>query len=207
MDNPNSWFYPHAEVLRDTLAQNHDVVLVHSVAELVHGDCLFILSCEKLIKPATLVLHKNNLVIHSSNLPAGKGWSPLTWQILEGKNDITSTLFEAVEAVDAGVIYLQDTIHFAGHELNDELHAAQGESIKRLVLEFVEKYPTIVETGRVQVGEESFYPRRKCEDSQLDVYKTIADQFDLLRVVDNERYPAFFTHRGQTFVVKIYKKE
>ena len=206
MDNPNSWFYPHAEVLRDTLAKNHDVVLVHSVAELAPGDCLFILSCEKLIKPATLALHKNNLVIHSSDLPAGKGWSPLTWQILEGKNDITSTLFEAVEAVDAGVIYLQETIQFAGHELTDELHAAQGESIKRLVLEFVEKYPAIIEKGRVQSGEESFYPRRKLEDSQLDVNKTIADQFDLLRVVDNERYPAFFTHRGQTYLIKIYKK-
>jgi hypothetical protein len=28
-----------------------------------------------------------------------------------------------------------------------------------------------------------------------------------LRVADNERYPAFFIHRGHTYMLKIYKKD
>ena len=50
-----------------------------------------------------LALHKNNLVIHASDLPQGKGWSPMPWQIAEGRNDIVFTLFEAVAGVDAGL--------------------------------------------------------------------------------------------------------
>jgi methionyl-tRNA formyltransferase len=45
--------------------------------------------------------------------------------------------------------------------------------------------------------------RRTPEHSRLDVHKTIAEQFDLLRVVDNERYPAFFEYRGTRYRLKI----
>ena len=52
-----------------------------------------------MIKDDIIDLSKHSLVVHSSNLPQGKGWSPMTWQIIEGKNKITNTLFEAVSAV------------------------------------------------------------------------------------------------------------
>jgi len=54
-------------------------------------------------------------------------------------------------------------------------------------------------------GSETFYERRRPKDSELDVSKSIADQFNLLRVVDNERYPAFFYHNGKKFILKIYE--
>ena len=38
----------------------------------------------------------------------------------------------------------------------------------------------------IQTGEESFYSRRWLSDSRLDVNKTIVEQFNLLRVVDNQ---------------------
>jgi methionyl-tRNA formyltransferase len=39
------------------------------------------------------------------------------------------------------------------------------------------------------------------------VQKTIAEQFDLLRVVDNLRYPAFFDHRGKRYRLTIKKAD
>ena len=48
---------------------------------------------------------RNNLVVHASDLPNGKGWSPLTWQILDGKKKIHVSLIEADEKVDSGKIY------------------------------------------------------------------------------------------------------
>jgi len=143
--------------------------------------------------------------VHSSDLPHGKGWSPLTYQILEGKNEIVNTLFEAVDAVDAGNIYLQNIMRFDGYELLGELHDIQGKKINELVLEFVSKYPNIV--ARKQEGKESFYKKRGSRDSELDISKTIAEQFDLLRVVDNEKYPAFFKHRGKKYIIKIHKDD
>ena len=58
-----------------------------------------------------------------------------------------------------------------------------------------------------QTGSGSFYPKRTGKDSELDVNKSIAEQFDLLRVVDNEKYPAFFNFRGRKYVLRIYKDE
>ncbi|EOB2070111.1 formyltransferase family protein [Campylobacter coli] len=53
----------------------------------------------------------HNIVIHASNLPQGKGWSPFFHQVIEGKNEITFSLFEADDKVDNGDIYLQKTLN------------------------------------------------------------------------------------------------
>mgnify|MGYP000489318743 CR=1 FL=1 len=157
----------------------------------------------KIISKEKLSYHKNNIVIHPSALPKGKGCSPLTWQILEGRNKIPITLFEATEKVDSGDIYLQDYLYFQGNELLDELKKQQGEKTIKMVLHFIKQYPKIKK--RKQKGKSTYYPRRKPEDSKLDINKTIKEQFNLLRVVDNERYPAFFRYRGRKYILKIYK--
>lgn len=151
-------------------------------------------------------MFRHNLVVHESDLPHGKGWSPLTWQILEGKNQIPVTMIEAEEKVDSGVIYAQEWIDFQGHELVEELRAAQAKATIRLCEKFVSRYPGIVDAAREQTGEENFYPRRKPGDSRLDPDMTIREQFNLLRVVDNENYPAWFEMGGQRYVVKIGKQ-
>lgn len=204
MDNPKSWYYPHALVLKQVLEERgHTIVFVHSIDDVPSGDLAFFLSCEKIIKKDVRDRNKLSLVVHSSSLPKGKGWSPLTYQILEGKNEITNTLFEAVDAVDAGRIFMQNIMQFDGHELLPELHDVQGKKINELVLAFVSAYPNV--EGWTQAGEESFYPRRRPEDSELDPNKTIAEQFDALRVADNEKYPAFFRYRGFAYAIKIEK--
>ncbi|KKU11468.1 MAG: hypothetical protein UX17_C0077G0003 [Parcubacteria group bacterium GW2011_GWC2_45_7] len=203
-DNPTSWIISYAEQLKNTLVERgHEVVLWHQASEISPGQCAFFLGCEKIISKEILARNEHNLVIHESALPQGKGWSPLTWQILEGKNDIPITLFEAAEKVDSGRIYLQDTMHFEGHELIDELRDAQGNRTIELALRFVESYPP--KEGREQEGEETFYSRRTSKDSELDVRTSIAEQFNLLRVVDNDRYPAFFEYRGYKYIIKIEK--
>ena len=206
VDNLRSWIVPHAErLVRELRALVHEVHYVHEHSEVVKGELAFFLGCERLVKPETLAKNKHNLVVHESALPAGKGWSPLTWQILEGKNDIPITLFEAQESVDSGDIYLQDEMHFEGHELNSELKHAQGRKTMELVKKFVAAYPNI--PGRKQHGEESFYLRRIAKDSEIDPNKTIAEQFNLLRVVDNERYPAFFRYKEKKYILKIEKAQ
>jgi methionyl-tRNA formyltransferase len=203
-DNPRSWIIPYAERLRDQLRESGvNVRLLHKHEEVEQGEILCLLSCEKIFKD--LRLNKHNLVVHESDLPKGKGWSPLTWQVLEGKHEIPVTLFEAVEQVDAGPIYGQEILQLDGTELLDELKHMQGEATLKLILDFIHKYPEV--TGREQVGESSFYKKRGPSDSELDVNKTLAEQFDLLRVCDNERYPAFFTYRGKKYKLKIYEYE
>lgn len=186
-------------------AAGHAVHWVHKPEAVSTGQLCFILGCGKMLLPQVLKKNTNNLVVHESALPKGKGWSPLTWQILAGCAVIPITLFEAVESVDSGGIYLQDNMEFDGHELLGELHKIQALATIRLCREFVENYPEIVREAKPQAGPESFYPRRTPEDSRLDPTKTIADQFNILRVVDNTRYPAFFDHEGHRYSLTITK--
>lgn len=205
-DNLKSWIIPYVDTLERLLKEKgHIVVRSCNASEIPEGDIAFFLSCEKIVSDAILARNTHNIVVHESALPQGKGWSPLTWQILEGKDEIPITFFEAIQAVDAGPIYLQDTMHFEGHELIDELRDIQGKKTIDLILGFVDRYPNV--HRHPQEGGESFYRRRKSEDSELDIDKSIREQFNLLRVVDNDRYPAFFRYKNNIYILKIFKKQ
>jgi len=146
-------------------------------------------------------------VVHASDLPQGKGWSPLTWQILEGINRIPIALFEADKKVDSGPIYAQRWLEFEGHELIDDLRDGLANATLELCRWFVDHYPESAIQGREQVGEETFYARRRQENSEIDPNKTISEQFNLLRVVDNRRYPAFFEWKGRRFFLEITNRD
>jgi len=204
VDNKRSWIVPYAlNLVTELRNRGNDVVLVHQPEEVRKGDVLCLLACEKVFK--NLELNKFNLVVHESDLPKGKGWSPLTWQILEGKNRIPVTLFEAKEKIDSGEIYGKEYIELDGTELLQEIKHKQGIITQELILTFIDDLPNI--EGVQQYGEESFYPRRGPGDSELDVNKSLKDQFNLLRVCDNERYPAFFMMNGKKYIVKIFKDD
>jgi methionyl-tRNA formyltransferase len=202
IDNPTSWMIPYSKELVTLLQDSgHEAVLLGNPEEVVEGEILCLLSCHK--KFTRLHLNKHNLVAHSSDLPKGRGWSPLTWQILEGKSEVKVTLFEAVDEIDAGDIYYQETLLFQGHELLPELLEKQANAIKKLILKFVDNYPN--NRGRKQIGDPTYYPKRNPKNSELDLEKSLADQFNLLRVCDNDRYPAFFIKNGIKYFIKIEK--
>jgi methionyl-tRNA formyltransferase len=207
ISDSDSWFNAYIpELVADLTQAGHDLQWLHNMNAIPQGDFLFCLSFGKIIPAELLARNKHNLVIHESNLPEGKGWSPLTWQILAGESTIPITLFEAGERVDSGKIYLQEAIEFKGTELIDELRVAQATVSIKLCKNWVTQYPEIIAKGREQVGKSTFYARRTPKDSQLDPDQTIREQFNLLRVVDNDRYPAFFEIGGEVYILKIQKQ-
>jgi len=205
LDNPRSWFMPYARKLEEAIcAMGHSAILIHDPDDIPQtGDIAFFLSCEKIIPKEIRDRSTHNLVIHSSDLPKGRGWSPMTWEVLNGASKIITCLFEASDEADTGPVYDRQSFSLEGHELLPELHEKQGETISAMVRRFIACYPLL--RPDPQSGEPTFYRRRKPEDSELDPTKSIADQFDLLRVCDNDRYPAFFNHRGHRYVVRIEK--
>ena len=204
VDNKNSWILPYAEELVSLIKENGaQCRLLHEHSEVSKGDILCLLSCEKIFKD--LSLNRNNIVVHESDLPRGKGWSPVSWQILEGKNEIPVTLFEADEKVDAGYIYNKRIIELDGSELIDEIRYKQGRMTQSLILDFIFNFPR--NKGEEQKGKESFYPRRFPKDSELDPEKNLKEQFNLLRICDNERYPAYFYLNSRKYILKIFQDE
>ena len=153
----------------------HVVVWRHNVSQIKKGDIVFYLSCGEIVPDDILSRNKHNLVVHESALPHGKGWSPLTWQILEGKNEIPITLFEAEESLDSGKIYIIERMHFNGTELVEDLRQKQGEYTIKMCVSFVEGYPGIISRGKEQSGRSSYYRKREPDDSKLDLDKTIRE--------------------------------
>ena len=127
----------------------------------------------------------------------------MTWQILEGASSIPITLFEAVADLDAGPIHLEQQITLQGHELVDEWRSLQARATFELCLGWFDRYKEVVEAAQPQYGEVSHYRRRTPADSLLDPELSLAEQFNLLRVVDNHRYPAFFQWRGRRYNLTI----
>ena len=90
-----------------------------------------------------------------------------------------------------------------GNELVDEWRQLQAEATINLCLQWVNRYRELINADRPQTGEASHYRRRRPADSRLDPERTLAEQFELLRVVDNDRYPAFFEWRGRRYELNI----
>ena len=179
--------------------RGHALRWIHEPARLAPGDVCLLLSCGRLLSAEQLAMHRHNLVVHESDLPRGQGWSPMTWQILEGVSCIPISLFEAVADLDAGHIHLQTSINLNGTELVDEWRQLQAEATIKLCLQWVNRYRELIDADRPQTGEASHYRRRRPDDSRLDPERSLAEQFELLRVVDNDRYPAFFEWRGRRY--------
>ena len=202
-----SWFNLYLrEIKFDLLKSGHSVSHVHEERDLSSADFCFYLSFSKVVSESTRNMFRHNFVVHSSDLPEGRGWSPLTWQILEGKNEIPTVLFEASEKVDSGKIYLKQTIRFEGHELVDEMRDAQGRLIAKMVKNFVERHPESLVKGIEQSGKESYYPRRRPVDSKVDPDSSLRQIFLQLRVADNDSYPVFFELNDHTYELRISKK-
>lgn len=198
----NSWINPFIERLLDHL-KGHDIAWRHEPEDL-SGDVCFLLSWERIVPTEFRKRFGHILIVHASDLPEGRGMSPLTWQILEGRNEITVSLLAAEDKVDCGDIYAQERLVYKGNELLAELQKGIGEATINLCAGFVQRLTSGFLTPRPQVGEPTYYRWRKSEDSRFDPEKSIASQFDLFRVVDNEKYPAFFEHRGRRYRLKIY---
>ena len=206
LSDTSSWLNDYLpQLLAGWLQQGHQVVWAHHPGQLPSADVCFYLGCSRIVDAQVRSRYRHNLVVHESDLPEGRGWSPLSWQILEGRSRIAVTLFEAVDELDAGPVFGQTWLQFEGHELNGELKAAQFQATADLCREFVAAVGTSGPVARRQQGEPSYWPRRRKEDSRLDPHGSLVGQFNLLRIVDNRRYPAWFEWQGQAYELAIRK--
>jgi len=203
VDNEKSWFLSYAENLVKLLSKHHKVSLVNRYSRIKPGDCLFLLSCLKILPKHILKLNKNNIVIHGSDLPKGRGFSPIIWQILENKKKIVLTLFEANSKFDTGKFYFKDSIRLRGDELLDETHRIVGNKIIHMAFKFIKERHSLI--AKEQIGKPTYLRKRTENDDLLPVNESIAHIFDRLRVVDNRLYPAYFFFRGFKYILKIYK--
>ena len=182
---------------------NAHVSIYRHASDLTGGDFLFLVSCHQVIRKPVRDLFRHTLVLHASALPKGKGMSPHIWQILQGVDRLCVTLLNAEDALDSGDIWNQIDVPFDGTELHDEINRKLFDAELALMSWALANCDDSRPRG--QVGEASFFRKRTPADSRIDPQRPLAESFDLLRVADPDRYPAFFEYRGCKYRIRIDK--
>lgn len=191
----NGWLVPWAASNGD----HHAVDIVRSKHELPGGDLLFLISCSEIVNAHDRQNYRKTLVIHASDLPRGRGWSPHIWQILEGAREITLTLLEAEDKVDSGAIWKKMTVPIPATWLYDEINQAVFDAELKLMDHAIAEFNFIVPVEQDTGIEPTYYPKRTPKDSGIDPNRSITEQFDQIRVCDPTRFPAFFELRGRKY--------
>ncbi|MCC7303019.1 MAG: methionyl-tRNA formyltransferase [Bacteroidia bacterium] len=206
-DQSNTWIKRKWEecFLEEMLPTGFDLQLFTNPEIVKSYEIVFVLGYTRILPDSFITSNALILLIHESALPEGKGFSPVQYQVLAGKNEIPVCLIEMAPELDSGDIILRDSIKLKGHELLDEIRQIQFDVTIRLLIRFLSIYPNF--NREKQEGNSSVYPRRTEKDDQLILDASIADQFNHFRIADNENHPVYFMRGGIKYLLKIYKQD
>ena len=98
---------------------------------------------------------------------------------------------------------MKDYFHIEDTCLYDDIRKSQGIATKELIKKFLSKFPRVKDEK--QKGKSSYFKKRTHLMSEININKSIKSQFNLLRICNNEKWPAFFKFKGTKFILKIYK--
>lgn len=189
----------------DSNHETHEILLVRSRKELPGGDILFLISCSEIVSASDRSAYRASLVLHASDLPHGRGWSPHIWAIIGGAEQLTVTLLEAEDKVDSGRIWHKVTIDIPKHALWNEINEHVFNAETRLLDFAVAEFNMVSPIPQDKSIEATYFPLRKPNDSRIDVERNLTTQFDLIRVCDPVRFPAFFELHGHKYKLSIEK--
>lgn len=200
--------HPVNKHLIQWIEQNHElhqIAFVRKKNELPGGDVLFLISCSEIINIEDRAKYRTCLVLHASDLPRGRGWSPHIWQIVEGAEKVTLTLLEADDSVDSGRIWSKISFPLPKHALWNELNKRLFDAEIDLINFAVNNYEIVEPCAQNPEIDPTYYRRRTPEDSRVDPESSIASQFDNIRVCDPQRFPAFFELHGHRYKISLEK--
>ena len=187
LDKKNPWIFEYYKKFYKKKFKK--VKILWNTKKLLNFDILFIINYTKKIDLKKFSSSSINLVIHESNLPKGKGFAPLQWQVLQNKKKIIFSMIKINKMIDSGPIVMKKMLKLNGLELYDELRFLQAKTIFKMIDLFIKKYPKI--KFKKQKGSSTFYRKRTTKDSKLNINRTIKSQFNKLRITNNNDWPAF----------------
>jgi methionyl-tRNA formyltransferase len=183
----------------------HEISLFRKKEELIGGDILFLISCNEIINRSDRNMYLKTLVIHASDLPLGRGWSPHVWSILQGENEIVVTLLEAEDKVDSGDIWKKNRLAISPDALHHEINELLFCEEINLMTFAIENFNKITPVPQDPEISPTFFPLRTPKESEINPAQSIEEQFNLIRISDPERYPAFFKLHGHVYKIKLEK--
>lgn len=204
LDKSNLWFEKQLKNYDFKLNNKYTFKISKNSNNIKKQNIVFPLSYTKILPEIFLKENELVLITHASKLPSDRGFAPLQYQILKNKKKFYMTLIKAEKGVDTGRIFLQNSFTLDGTELSCEIRKIQGSQYLKIIKKFLVRYPNV--KSKKQKNKGNFNKRRYSKDSQLNINKTIKQQFNHLRINDNKLYPSFFYFKGKKYIVKIFNE-
>lgn len=130
------------------------------------------------------------VIFHMTDLPYGRGGSPLQNLIVRGHKKTMISALRCVKELDAGPIYLKKPLSLHGNA--EEIYLRAAKTIESMIVEILNTNPLPKE----QEGEVVEFKRRKPEDSKLNADLSLEQLFDYIRMLDADGYPPAFIKWG-----------
>lgn len=195
-----SWNIERAEALQRQYKGVHDIVIYTTKEEFTtdnvcdfHPDYIF-LPHWSYIMPREMTDNWECVVFHMTDLPYGRGGSPLQNLIVRGHRETKISAIRMTEKLDGGPVYMK-------HELSLE-GSAQEIFVRCSDIIFQEMIPRFLAEGKEkmtpvpQEGEPVIFKRRKPEESRITSDMKTDQIYDYIRMLDAEGYPRAFIEFG-----------
>ena len=128
----------------------------------------------------------NCILFHMTDLPFGRGGSPLQNLILLGKEETLISAIKVEKGVDSGPVFLKKKLSLAG--TSEEIFLRAG----RIMFSMIKEILTNPQEPVAQVGEATIFKRRKPEESNVEAIEDLHVLYDYIRMLDAEGYPNAF---------------
>lgn len=138
------------------------------------------------IIPAKIFEKFECVVFHETDLPFGRGGSPIQNLIAKGVKDTKISALKAGKGLDTGPIYLKRDLNLNG--TTKEIFLRASSVIEEMIGEIIDKGLS----PAPQEGEIVEFKRRKPEDGNLENISETEKIYDYIRMLDCEGYPAAY---------------
>ena len=123
------------------------------------------------------------IVFHMTDLPYGRGGSPLQNLIVRGHKDTKISALRVEKGLDTGDIYLKKPLALYGSA--EEIYMRANEIIETMIEEIIQNAPE----PQKQQGEPVEFKRRRANESEMSGLDEIEKIYDYIRMLDAEGYP------------------
>lgn len=131
------------------------------------------------------------IIFHMTDLPYGRGGSPLQNLIVRGHKETVISALRCSEGVDTGPIYLKRPLSLEGSA--QAIFERSSRIIENMIIEIIDKCPEPLP----QIGQVVDFSRRKLEDGNWENAKCLTSVYDFIRMLDAEGYPRSFVEVNQ----------
>lgn len=126
------------------------------------------------------------VIFHMTDLPYGRGGSPLQNLIVRGHTSTQLSALKATQEFDEGPIYLKEPLSLLGTA--EEIFIRSAELEYQMIITIIENQLK----PQPQVGEPTIFKRRKPSDGNLSELTELQQVYDYIRMLDADTYPNAF---------------